>query len=356
MGNTVSRSTVTTQLNNMTANILTNISMNCSAQSSNNQVISIDCTRTNLTEAYESNSVCRQCILNVLQSKREEYTRYFNLAQAKELVSDIPNINIDLHYVGEQLRECGKRVCKACVIEDISQSNVVNVSVDCQAMNNISNLVSQSLTNAITQKLTTNYDILGSLANVLGGNDSQSVVNSISNRVKSVITNDLITNIYNQAKNEQTFIVNLNTSGQFNGISQRSTYNSIVTYLSTNNIFNSILSESEWTTLQTLHDSNNITGTLTAGFETVNSLFSDVLKHTIGYILLGVMAVMCLAAFYVIATTVYEYRNLSLGLSKEGKKMEDNDKDDGIKLPYVTYFPKTILPKKSKVTKLPSLF
>ncbi len=355
MGNTVSRSTVTSQLNNMTATILTNISMNCSTLSTNSQIISIDCAPRSISTAYESNATCRQCISNILVSKKEEYTRYANLAKAGNPVPNIPNINLDLHYTAEAMRACGRNVCKACVIEDISQNNVVSISVDCQATNNIQNQVSQSLTNAIMQKLSTDYDIFGSVANILGGRDVQTVSNSISNRVKNIITNNLITTVYNEAKNNQSFIINV-TEGEFNGISQQSTFNSIVKYLSDNNIFNSIMSDSEWTTLQTLHDSNNVTGQMTAGFITANRLFTDMLHSTIGYIMLAVMICMCLAAFYVIAITVYEYRNLSLGLTKEGDPIDEVNGEKEIKLPYVSYFPKTYFSRKIKHLPFPKLF
>ncbi len=356
MGNTVSRSTITTQLNNMTATILTNISMNCATLSSNSQLISVDCAPTSTTVAFESNATCRACISNILSSRKEEYTRYANLATAGIDVSNIPNINMDLHSASEEMRACGKDVCKACVIEDISQSNIVNVETSCQATNNIQNQVSQSLTNAITQKLSTNYDIFGSLANILGGRDVQTVTNQISNRVRQVITNNLITNVYNQAKNNQRFSVNVSGASLFRGISQRSTYNSIVTYLAQNNIFNSILSESEWKTLQTLHDSNNTTGLTTSGFITANQLFTDMLKSTMGYIILGVMVCMCLAVFYVIAITVYEYRNLSLGLTKDGEVPRESHTRKGITLPYVSYFPKASTPRKTRQLPFPKLF
>lgn len=319
MGHTVSRSTVTSQLNDMTANILTNITMNCSSLSYDQQVISINCTPINQLP-FEANATCRQCISDILTAKKEEYARYLNLAQSKKLNPDsIPNINLDMHYVAEALRSCGKRVCKACVIENISQSNVVNASIDCQATNNIQNKVSQSLTNAILQKLSTNYDVLGSLANIIGASDAQSISNEVSSRVKRIVTNTLITNINAQVKGNQMFVINA-TSGQFNGITQHSTYNSIVTYLATNNIFNSILSDSEWKTLQTLHDTNDLTGELAQRFLTVNTVFADVLKHSMKYVVLVVMICMCLAAFYVIGVTIMEYRNQSMGLAPSGKK------------------------------------
>jgi hypothetical protein len=66
-----------------------------------------------------------------------------------------------------------------------------------------------------------------------------------------------------------------------------------------------------------------MTGALAAGFLTANSEITEVLSSAMGYIIIAVMIVMCLAAFYVLSITIWEYRNISIGLTRDGHKVEE---------------------------------
>jgi len=304
MGSKVSREVINHELNQMTAEILTSIQLKCASDTINNQIISVDCQNgVNLTTAYENNPTCTSCIKDILTRKQQEYAQYIVLAQNGKPNLNIPNINLDLLYVWEQMTACGKNFCKACVLEDISQSNMVNVDVNCNATNNVTNQVQQALVTSITQKLSTDYDIFGSLANVIGGNDAQSVVNNISNRVKSVITESLITTIYTKTKSNQDISIKTTSNVSLRNISQVSTYSTIVKYLGDNSIFNSIISNAEIKSLQQLYDTNNSTNAVGNAFNSVNSIFADMLSGITGYVLLAIFICMGLAVVIVVVMT-----------------------------------------------------
>jgi hypothetical protein len=318
MGSKVSREVINNQLNQMTAEILTSIQLKCASDTINRQIISVDCQNAvNLTTAYENNSTCRSCILDILTRKQQEYAQYIVLAENGKPNLNIPNINLDLLYVSEQMQACGKNFCKACVLEDISQSNMVDVNVNCNATNNITNQVQQSLTTSITQKLSTDYDIFGSIANVIGGKDAQSVVNNISNRVKTVITDTLITNIYSQVKSNQDINIKTTSTATVRNVSQVSTYSSIVKYLGDNSIFNSIISNAEIKSLQKLYDTNNSISSVGNAFNSVNSIFADMLSGVTGYVLLAIFICMGIAVVTVVTMTIYQWRKVILGTDKQ---------------------------------------
>ena len=272
----VSQTAVVNVCNEMTTNVFINIALSCNSTNISNQTISLTCNPTGphytSQNIYENNPACKKCLQNVVDSRLRYYELQRNLWKTQPAAVQ-GSIDDDYQQVINEFVSCSQN-CKACILENVSQSTVIQSTTDCQAFNNVKSSISQKMLAEVTQGLTNNQDLLAPLAQMLGASSTADVITNVSNRITACITDEVITNIKSQISSNQVMTFGFSGGGgAVSGQTQDSAFNSIQSYLGNTNIFANVLSESQISVLQELVNEMN----------TIDSL-GNVIVKSVGYL------------------------------------------------------------------------
>jgi len=311
MGGGTSQEALVNVVNNMVADVFINISLYCNSRSTSTQTLQINCQPYNnsSTIIYEENAACKTCIQNIVDNQINNYNWQKTL-WSTTTPSVQGSIDTDYQNVINEFVSCGKLSCKACSIENTSQSTVIQSVLNCAAINDIQNAINQQLTAQITQQLVNNQDMLSPLANMLGASTTNDVITNINNRITALITESVIANITQTISNNQNITVESKAGGTENvtGQTQTSAYNSVMNYLGQTNIFNNILQQSQWDILQDLINTQNTIDTLgntivkTVGY--LSKLLTDIVGRVVFFVLILVGVIFLAMLVYIVTSLV----------------------------------------------------
>jgi len=292
----------------MVADVFINISLYCSSQNTSDQTVKITCHPYTSSSSiiYEENIGCKTCIQNIVDNQLNYY-KFQQSLWSTTAPSVQGSIDTDYQNVINEFVSCGKTACKACVVENVSQSTVIQSVINCSAINDIQNTISQQLTAQITQNLVNNQDMLSPLATMLGASTTNDVITNINNRITSLISTDVIQNITQQISNTQVITIE-GKSANVTGQTQQSAFNSVMTYLGTTNIFNNILEQAQWDVLQDLINTQNTIDSLgntivkTVGY--LSKLLTDVVGKVVFFVLILVGVIFLAMLVYIVTSLV----------------------------------------------------
>jgi hypothetical protein len=287
-----SQTTLLTAVNTIVTSIFISVALECSSLASTNQITSIQCPVSDVSQTPENSLGCRNCFFSIYS----EYVAYMTLQQNKwnqggvGLVVKVDKpIEDDFHDLIQKGINCGLSMCKKCVASNLSQQTAISTSLTCQALNNIQNTLDQQLTAKITNQLENNRDLLAPLASLFGG-DSSTVVANVVNRISTAVKRSDVNKIIQAIQNSQT--INIVGGSRTVNVSQSSATNSVMTYLVQNNITNNILSQAEWDILLQNISTQNTLGTLGEGLVKAVSILADLATSTIGKVMYGILVAM----------------------------------------------------------------
>lgn len=316
MGGSQSQSLVVDQTTDMVSTIITNISLNCTSVSNSTQTTKITCN-PNLesnTTYFEQNSACISCYNNLKTFWIDKYD--LARSKGKKIKSDM---NEEIQAVINSAIAC-KSVCKACIINNISQDTLIKNVLSCKSYNTIKDTIEQKLNTAITQKLKNEQDALSGFLSVFG-NSASNVVNTLNNRISSKITQNVLSDIQQNINANQNIDITENSTA-VSGLSQNSVFQASQTYLTRNKIFNDILNQSEWKQFQQAINDQNTIGNLANAVVNVSGTLTKLVRSTMGKVVIAVISLVgvlflavCIYAIYLYTKHRQKQKQINVGNS-----------------------------------------
>lgn len=286
-----SQSSIVNAANEIVSKIVVNVALRCNARAISSQVINVECDPgyATATNVRENSDACHTCLDNVVSQRLRDYevvrkTWETDVRQVKKPIDQ------DYQEVIQNFNKCQINSCKACVIDDFSQSTFIDLKTDCAAYNDITNSITQQLAQEVNQQLTNNEDALSGIAKLLGARSASEVVSNLSSRISTKLTKEVMDNIKQSINNNQVLNVTLRGSSTvIQAVKQDSAYQSILAYLTKSNIMNNVFTDVEWATLNNLLSDTNTLDTL--GNVAVQSVgyVSKMLTSTVGKVMFFVL-------------------------------------------------------------------
>jgi len=328
MGGGISQSAIVNQLNIMVATVITNISSYCNSNNISNQAINLECSPGNyLVEdmVFEQNEACNQCMQTQVYNANQFLTFQANLWD-KSAPSVQGSIDSWFQQYINQFIICGQTACKACVIQNVAQNTIIQSVLGCQAFNQVQNEISQQLMDQVTQQLTNNQDMLSPLAEMLGASSTADIIANVTNRMSSLLTETVISNIQQQIDSVQTLNYEVGNF-KINGNTQQVAFNQVVNYLSQTNIMNQVLQQTDWTTLEHLINNQNTINTLgnvvVQSVSTISKMLTNIVGQVIVFVFIVMAVVFTIVIFYVIAKLIQKYVKKNKATEESSEKPRD---------------------------------
>lgn len=318
MGGGISQQEVVNEATDLVSSVIVNIALYCNTQAIGNQTIEIDCQPVlgDPNSVFENSTKCRKCMDDIVASQLAYYSTQRQAWTTRPAQVNKP-IDSDYQNVINQFVVCTTQACKACNVQNVSQTNIIKSTLGCNAFNNVKNSLSQKLSAAISQSLTNNQDMLSPLAEMLGSSSYSDVVTNLTNRISALITDNVISNIQQTLVANQSMTFNAGTI--IHGITQMSAQTVVQNYLSQNNILNDMFSDTEWKTLQTLANDQNTIDSVGNTVTKAVSYLSKCMTNIVGKV---VLFILLLVAVLFVAIVVYILTNV---IKKNLKKQHDKN-------------------------------
>jgi hypothetical protein len=212
-------------------------------------------------------------------------------------------IDSDFQNVITEFVNCSTLTCKACNVQNVSQTNIVKATIGCQAFTTVKNSMTQKMLEQVNQALTNNQDMLAPLAELLGASTSNDIIYNVTNRIMALITTDVISNIQSSIDAQQMVTLS-GSSVQTIGLTQSASSTAVQSYLQTTNLMNDVLSQEQWQELQSLINDQNTIDSLGNVVTKTAELLSKLLTNVVGKVVLFVIIMVGVIFLGVVIYTV----------------------------------------------------
>jgi hypothetical protein len=282
----------------------------------------VDIDNPNIS-VYEENSACTRCI-TLTQNAIDSH-----ISAEKSMWSSSPaqvRQPIDTFYnnILEELETCGLTVCKACVLSNITQSNILNADSTCIQNNITTEGIQLNLSSLLQESLLNNQDVLSQVADALKNNNLQSISDTISSRVVSTLSASFFNQLISRIQNGQSLIVK-GSSIKFNQLSQEATFTIVSNYVDKENIATLAYAES---TYQVLADEINQQNTLNSVGDVIfdsSVSFVTAIDSSVGLVMFAILVVLGVVFASIVIYSIYSFfKNTIQTSSSVAKSIKHN--------------------------------
>jgi len=300
MGGSTSKEQYIGILNETLAETIVTQATTCNVNASIAQRIELNCQPPQIDgKNFAGNSSCLLCgeKLAQMQSDHSQYT----IDAIGEGFGIPPSTSAaDLDEIQDILEEACIVACKACVLDNNTQSTAFTVNSDCYGESSVTNSIKTAFEANVDQKLREQKDALANIAEALsiGGSSEDVQRQEIVQRATTRVTNDQLNSLNSIVAVDQSMRVgtqqdDANYSIWFVDNTQDNMIDLVTNASSKQQVFNDILSPTETTALQDLVDKNDTIGDITDEIDkTINSLADT--ASTWMYIVMSVIIVFVL--------------------------------------------------------------
>jgi hypothetical protein len=278
---------------------------------------------------YEENQVCRQCYEDNIQGMF-----YQHQLQREAIIKDGTNASMALSIEKEyetllyKLSMCGIRYCKACVLLNTHQSNILGNSTQPLHLDCLSNMIqtNQFATDfkaSINQILTENTDILSAVSDALGtsGNNMNQIANNIVSKTTTIVNQDYLSQLLSNIQSQQIISITM-SDGIVSGLTQESVYSSIAAQVTDSQIATTVLNENFISALA------NVLNRQTTLDKLGNLVYSpiaptlQIISDVVRYIMYACIAVFSCIIALIIAYILSKVRFTKLGIAENLPQIE----------------------------------
>jgi hypothetical protein len=283
--------------NNLVATSMISSTTNCFPSSTSSNTINVAYNAPpGYTDAALSGGGCLQCYngLNLVLKKREEARQHMGLPPENSLVAFTTAMtNPDPDHQGvnsvDLSNPCGP-ICTEIMIGNITQSNHVTVTENCNDTNNLSTNMSNSIKESVQSQLSNQQDIFGQLGSIFAGTRA-SIATNFANTMTMNVNVAFLNQLHTITNASNTFSVK-GVSIYANNIQQSIDSTTIASMNVSNSVVDQLTQSSDFGLSQTLKNINDSTGDLANAFLNIISSIDDMLSTITGQLLLIIGAIL----------------------------------------------------------------
>jgi len=295
--------TISTRIyNQIAANVVANVLLQCSVQAGLAQQVSIQCAQD---PDFIDNAGCVACTkmwhdIMANRAKLESHALDLDPGYTHNIGSQgIPGTlsgNALALYVNQTFQPCNF-ACKQCDVFDIKQTQAINVDFGCADQMDLATLVSNNFEAEVSAYLTNQKDFLGEMGGFLAGGSRECIARDIAHRMSAKFTTEIANKLRTKMNTIQSIEIGDRTDPSSSvwatHFKQQLTANSIASLIAHEKIFDGLYSSTEVKAAANLLSKNDTVGDLARDIEELEVGLDQVLGSIVGKALLviGVLLV-----------------------------------------------------------------
>jgi hypothetical protein len=289
--------------NNIISRSITNVISNCDSNVRVEQDVSLKCAPTG-PAVYEENATCARCIYNLTldfkaHNDLEQSLWKHSPAQVRQPI-DIMYLNIL-----RDLEACGLTYCKACVLLDVTQQNIINTGNDCISKITNKQSITDNMTNLFQQQFLNNQDVLSAAAQSLGIQGVNKISEHISNSIISNISTSFLDALSVSISNSQVIELTSDTSTQFRNITQNSILNIVEQEVNKNSIATMAMKKELFDNISQIVNNENTLNEVGEVIFKSTVTFAKAIDSSVGKIMFAVLVLLGVITLTIIGYILY---------------------------------------------------
>lgn len=279
----------------------------CSTISQIRQNLSVLCKPPDGT-VYEENSSCGSCITNVFlgfQSQHQLENRTWTKATRTQDITVKTPIDTEYALFLERMKTCGLGHCKACVLTNITQSNLSSNYGDCTATTNVQQDFESSLQSILKQQLTSNNDVLSAMIQTFKNPNVTSLLSDVVNQISVDMFTHMLTGIRSAIQGNQYIQVKSSSNTVVNNVSQSAAFDAVYAMVSQRDYATRLNIQSQLDQIATIIEQNTTLNDVgDAVFGSVITL-TESFDSVLGVAIITLFSVLAAVLFFLILLVIY---------------------------------------------------
>ena len=206
----------------------------------------------------------------------------------------------------DDMENCGLAYCKACVLINVTQRNIISSRTSCisNSMNNYN--VNLNLTSMLQSQFLSNKDVLSAAVSEFGIADVNDLSKDISSSITQLIDNEFLSELQSTIANSQVIKLTNTTSSTFNNVTQSSIQHITEKFVTDKNIATSAIADSTFQNISnTVNDSNTLDSLGNVVFKSTIT-FVSAINSSVGMIMIAILIVLGLIVGSIISYILYQ--------------------------------------------------
>ena len=231
----------------------------CQSTISGDQDISITCRNDTLTDHYESNPTCVNCIKNQTEVMKSQFALQIAEWNAYEPSSIKVNQDIDSSYTQfmNGLETCVD-VCKMCKLENASQQSILQIDATCQVDTEQYTSVSNELVGNLSgSSYVSNGDIDRIIQSISGGQDRDTMRTTLISLVQQSLSVDIVNGMLGYISSRQSMTIQSSGAISINGLNQSTIIGLGTEFLASSKFTTDFTNTSEWKAISNYYQKNS---------------------------------------------------------------------------------------------------
>ena len=314
----MSKNGIIHELNTVVARTIVNQMAACNSTSITNQDNEVSCqpnTRA-LTEngvvldAYESNAACTRGMEMIRRGMEYQFGSSDTVGTEERMwhgSNARVRMPIDDQMLGlfNRYQDVGIGLCKACSMTDVTQSSMISSDANCYSVDNFQESFRGELASQINAQLVMSQGVLNGLMKALNKPGVTQVSEDISSKISTHITQNFVESLSTELSNQQVITVSSQSSIHVNRMTEHSVLTVVMKKVTEVDLANKILDDEQWSIVQREVIDQDTLGDLGEAVFRSTIKFAHTIDHTVGMVLIGVVAIMGLAVFILIGHNFY---------------------------------------------------
>ncbi len=254
---------------------------------------------------FEANAACGQCIQNILlaSQRQNEMERILwtntNPAQVR--------LPIDQYYASiiQEAESCGLSYCKACVLTDITQMNIVQSTDQCISTFMTNTNIQSNLTTLIQQQFLNNQDVLAAAAQVFASKDVSDLTDTVTNNLMAVVNTQFLEDLQKDIQTSQIIQLTSDTQVSLSHVSQSSISVVAQKFVDDNNVAVMAFGEEIFSAMANIVTQQNTLNSVGQAIFQSTLTFTSAINSSVGLVMFAMIIVLGVTVLAILGFLIY---------------------------------------------------
>lgn len=253
---------------------------------------------------YEENLACGQCIENTLLDFQQQ-----NALEQAMWANSPATVRqpIDQYYSSliQSLESCGLSYCKACVLTNITQMNIVQSNATCISTFMNRTNIQANISNLLQQQFLNNQDILSGAAQTLGNSNLLSLSDQIASNLMTVVNDDFIQDLQATLESSQVIELISDTTVKLSNVSQSSITTVTQSFVDDNNVATNTFSQEIFDAISQISNQQTTLDSVGKAIFQSSVTFVSAISSSVGIVMFATIGVLLFVVVVIISYLVY---------------------------------------------------
>ena len=254
---------------------------------------------------YEENPACLACMESILQDANTQDDMERIMWNSSPATVRQPINTMYAKMIGG-IEECGLGYCKACVMTNVTQQNIVSASEGCISTFMTQASVQANVSTILQQQFLNNQDVMSGAMQTLGIQGVKELSDHISSNIATVVNTSFLQAVHQSISQSQIITIKSATTTRLSHVTQSSILNITQQLVTQNHVATSTYAESVYAQIAAITNQQNTLDELGNVVFSSTTTFTAAIDSAVGMVMMAVLALLGVVVVAIIGFILYK--------------------------------------------------